>query len=86
MDRAPTMLAHYLRYLRAKPWRLVLIVGSIPFLIQVALFLFSVALVILAVTDNLGIGIILSVLTITATALYYFSLFLLWFSLGCSFQ
>jgi hypothetical protein len=67
----------YLRYLRAKQWHLVLIVGGIPLLIQVALFLFAVGRVILAVTDNLGIGIILFVLTITATALYYFSALLL---------
>ena len=67
-----------MRYLRAKQWRLVLIADGIPFLLQVALFLFAVGLVILAVTDNFEIGIILSVLNITATALYHFSAQHLW--------
>ena len=76
----------HLRYLRAQQWRLGMIVDGIPFLIQIALFLFAVGLVVFILGDNFGIGISLLVLTVLATALYVFCTLLPWFSPACPFQ
>ncbi|KIJ57064.1 hypothetical protein M422DRAFT_198449, partial [Sphaerobolus stellatus SS14] len=63
----------HLRYLRARQWRLAAIVGGIPLLIQIALFLFAVGLVILTLSDDFGIGISVLVWTVLATVLYILS-------------
>ena len=63
-----------------------MIVGGIPFLIQIALFLFAIGLVIFILGDNFGIGMGLLVLTILATALYLLCTVLPWFSPACPFQ
>jgi hypothetical protein len=63
-----------------------MIVGGIPFLIQIALFLFAIGLVIFMLGDNFGIGMGLLVLTILATALYMLCTVLPWFSPACPFQ
>jgi hypothetical protein len=63
-----------------------MIVAGIPFLIQIALFLFAVGLVVFILGDNVGIGISLLVLTILATVLYVFCTLLPWFSPACPFQ
>ena len=76
----------HLRYLRAQQWHLRMIVAGIPFLIQIALFLFAVGLVVFILGDNFGIGISFLVLTILATALYIFCTLLPWFSPACPFQ
>ena len=85
-QRSSDACERHLRYLRAQQWRLGTIVGAIPFLIQLALFLFSVGLVIFTLQQNVGIGITLLVFTILATVLYFLSTFLPWFSPGCPFQ
>ena len=76
----------HLRYLRAQQWRLGMIVGGIPFRIQIALFLFAVGLVVFILGDNFGIGMSLLVLTALAMALYVFCTLLPWFSPACPFQ
>jgi Family of unknown function (DUF6535) len=76
----------HLRYLRAQQWRLGMIVAGIPFLIQIALFLFAVGLVVFILGDNVGIGISLLVLTALATVLYVLCTLLPWFSPACPFQ
>ena len=84
--RSSDACERHLRYLRARQWRFGMIVGGIPLLIQMALFLFAVGLVILTLNDNFGIGISVLVLTILATALYLFGTILPWFSPACPFQ
>jgi Family of unknown function (DUF6535) len=76
----------HLRYLRAQQWRLGMIVGGIPFLIQIALFLFAVGLVVFILGDNFGIGMSLLVLTVLGTVLYVLCTLLPWFSPACPFQ
>jgi Family of unknown function (DUF6535) len=76
----------HLRYLRAQQWGLGMIVGGIPFLIQIALFLFAVGLVVFILDDNFGIGMSLLVLTVLGTVLYAFCTLLPWFSPACPFQ
>ncbi|KAF7336245.1 hypothetical protein MVEN_02172400 [Mycena venus] len=76
----------HLRYLRSRQWRLDMIVGGIPLLIQVALFLFAIGLVILTWSDDLGISIALLVMTASTTCLYILGTILPWFSAGCPFQ
>jgi hypothetical protein len=63
-----------------------MIVGGLPFLIQIALFLFVMGLVLFVVNDNFGIGISVLVFTIFATALYGVCTLLPWFSPACPFQ
>ncbi|KAJ7315188.1 armadillo-type protein [Mycena albidolilacea] len=76
----------HLRYLRSREWRLAVIVGGIPLLIQIALFLFAVGLVIFTAGDNLGISLTLLVMTAFATCLYALGTVLPWFSPACPFQ
>ena len=63
-----------------------MIVAGIPFLIQIALFLFAVGLVVFILGDNFGIGISLIFLTILSTVLYILCTLLPWFSPACPFQ
>ena len=76
----------HLCYLRAQQWHLRMIVGGIPFLIQIALFLFTVGLVVFILGDNFWIGMSLLVLTVLGMVLYVFCTLLPWFSLACPFQ
>ena len=76
----------HLRAMRAGQWRLSAIVAAIPFLIQMALFLFFIGLVILTLNDNFGIGLSVLVLILLATALYILTTILPWFSPACPFQ
>ena len=63
-----------------------MIVGGIPFLIQIALFLFTVGLIVFILGDNFRIGMSLFVLTVLGTVLYVFCTLLPWFSPACPFQ
>ena len=76
----------HLRAMRAGQWRLSAIVAAIPFLIQMALFLFFIGLVILTLNDNFGIGLSVLILILLATALYILTTILPWFSPACPFQ
>jgi hypothetical protein len=76
----------HLRYLRACQWRLGAIVGGVPLLIQIALFLFAVGFVILTLNDDFGIGVTLLIMTILTTALYFLTTILPWISPACPFQ
>jgi len=84
--RSSDACERHLRYLRARQWRLGMIVGGIPLLIQTALFLFAVGLVIFTLNDDFGIGISVLVLAILATALYFLCTILPWFSPASPFQ
>jgi hypothetical protein len=85
-NRSYDACERHLRYIRARQWGLGMIVGGIPFLIQIALFLFAVGLVVFILDDNFGIGMSLLVLTVLGTALYAFCTLLPWFSPACPFQ
>ncbi|KAJ7824051.1 hypothetical protein B0H13DRAFT_1658750, partial [Mycena leptocephala] len=69
--RSTDACERHLRYLRSRQWRLAMIVGGIPLLIQIALFLFAVGLVVLTAGDDFGISITLFVMTVLTTCLYF---------------
>jgi hypothetical protein len=84
--RSSDACERHLRYLRSREWRLAVIVGGIPLLIQLALVLFAAGLVVFTAGDNAGISLALLVMTGLTGFLYFLGTILPWFSPACPFQ
>jgi hypothetical protein len=76
----------HLRALRAHQWHFGALIGGIPLLIQLSLFLFFVGLVPFIYDNNHGISYAILILIILTAAIYLFGTVLPWFSPACPFQ
>jgi hypothetical protein len=76
----------HLRALRAYQWRFGALIGGIPLLIQLSLFLFFAGLVPFIHEHDHGMGYTILVLIILTAAIYLFGTALPWFSPACPFQ
>ena len=76
----------HLRAMRVQQWRFDALIGGVPFLIKIALFLFFAGLVIFVLDDNRGIGFTILAFTIVIGAAYVVWTILPWLSPACPFQ
>jgi Family of unknown function (DUF6535) len=76
----------HLRAIGAYKWRFSAVINGIPFLIQLALFLFFPGLVLFVLDNSSGIGYTILLLVVFTAAMYILGTVLPWFSPGCPFQ
>jgi CBS domain containing-hemolysin-like protein len=76
----------HLRATRAHQWHFGALIGGIPLLIQLSLFLFFAGLVPFIYDNNRGISYTVLVLIILTVTIYLFATILPWFSPACPFQ